>query len=177
MRRLAFALLVLGCDAGDEGREPVTPPGLGWVTTTGGEAGSSTGEETTTTTTGAATSSTTSTSTSSSTSTTTLAPTTGPGEESTSTSTTGDDPTTSSTGGTSTTGDDSTSTGEQTTTGGEVICPCTAEVMAGQNVCAQPSTPTCPATLPGGLCDPDGDGSYADGDWNAGYWAYLDACA
>lgn len=176
MRRLAFALLVLGCDAGDEGREPVTPPGLGWVTTTGGEAGSSTGEETTTTTTGAATSSTTSTSTSSSTSTTTLAPTTGPGEESTSTSTTGD-PTTSSTGGISTTGDDSTSTGEQTTTGGEVICPCTAEVMAGQNVCAQPSTPTCPATLPGGLCDPDGDGSYADGDWNAGYWAYLDACA
>lgn len=48
--------------------------------------------------------------------------------------------------------------------------------MAGQNVCGQEPTPTCPATMPGGLCDPDGNGVYDDADWTAGYYAYLDAC-
>jgi hypothetical protein len=39
-----------------------------------------------------------------------------------------------------------------------------------------PETAGLPETFPGGLCDPDGDGSYADADWVAGWHCYEDAC-
>jgi hypothetical protein len=39
-----------------------------------------------------------------------------------------------------------------------------------------PSTPGCPMTFPGGYCDPNGDGSYGDGDWNLGWYEYQGYC-
>ncbi|HMV68787.1 MAG TPA: hypothetical protein PKA64_18185, partial [Myxococcota bacterium] len=83
------------------------------------------------------------------------------------------------TGDASTTGTTTTTTGDATgpdTTTGEPPCPCLPGIQAGQNVCAVEPTPECPATMPGGLCDPNGDGAYNDADWIAGYKAYLAAC-
>lgn len=40
-----------------------------------------------------------------------------------------------------------------------------------------PNTPGLPETAPGGLCDPNGDGSYDDADWGRGYNLYRDRCA
>jgi hypothetical protein len=31
-------------------------------------------------------------------------------------------------------------------------------------------------TQPGGYCDPNGDGSYDDGDWNMGWFDYQAQC-
>ena len=31
-------------------------------------------------------------------------------------------------------------------------------------------------TQPGGYCDPDGDGAYADADWARGYYEHHDSC-
>jgi hypothetical protein len=40
------------------------------------------------------------------------------------------------------------------------------------NTCGSPpSTPGCEMTFPGGYCDPNGDASYADGDWQRGWYA------
>jgi hypothetical protein len=39
-----------------------------------------------------------------------------------------------------------------------------------------PQTAGVPATFPGGLCDPNGDGSYQDADWVAGWSCYQAAC-
>ena len=83
------------------------------------------------------------------------------GEESTGASSTSG----SSTGDTSTGGDDT--TGEPLTD-----CPCQD---GADNVCDLPPG-TCSATLPGGLCDPDGDGAYFDGDWTLGYALYAEKC-
>ena len=51
--------------------------------------------------------------------------------------------------------------------------PCAA--MAGtDSFCGYPArTPGCVATSPGGYCDPNGDGDYADADWDRGYYDYL----
>lgn len=47
-------------------------------------------------------------------------------------------------------------------------CPCTAEAAAFMSFCAlKPGL--CPATAPGGYCDPNGDGNPNDGDWTLGY--------
>ena len=158
-----FALLLLGCDAAEEGRGPGTyPAGLTTSTTT---TGSATGETTSSGTTGDDTTS--------------GSATTGDSTSST-TADTGDDATTdvttSTSTSTSTTGD-ATTTGEGTTTSGDPPCPCLPEIQAGQNLCGAQPTPECPATMPGGLCDPNGDGSYADADWIAGYKGYLESCA
>ena len=83
------------------------------------------------------------------------------GEESTGASSTSG----SSTGDTSTGGDDT--TGEPLTD-----CPCQD---GADNVCDLPPG-TCSATLPGGLCDPDGDGAYFDGDWTTGAMEYTQKC-
>lgn len=170
MKRTVFALLLLGCDAAEEGRGPgIYPAGLTTTstTTTGGTTvettssgaqDSATTDDTTTTTTSAASTS----------STTAEITTTG---ETTTSTTTGEDATTG--------GDPTTSTSTTTaeaTTGGEPPCPCLPEIQAGQNLCNAQPTPECPATLPGGLCDPNGDGSYADADWMAGYQGYLESC-
>ena len=173
MRRLAAALLLLGCDAAEEGRGPgVYQPGF----TTSASAGTSEGETTASATAGEA-------STSSTSSTPPATTTTTGGETSGSTSSGGDTWDTTGVPTTTTTGDATTSTGTtgdvtgpDTTTGGEPPCPCLPGIQAGQNVCAVEPTPECPATLPGGLCDPDGDGAFDDADWIAGYKAYLAAC-
>lgn len=71
----------------------------------------------------------------------------------------------------SSTGD--TSTGGDSTTGEPLTdCPCTD---GADNVCDL-SPGTCSATMPGGLCDPDGDGAYFDGDWTLGAKEYLAKC-
>ena len=84
------------------------------------------------------------------------------------------EPTTS--GGSSSTGAGSTgssSTGGEESTGSPLTdCPCEA---GADNVCDL-APGTCSATLPGGLCDPDGDGAYFDGDWNQGYFDYQQKC-
>lgn len=160
-----FALLFLGCDAAEEERGPgVYPTGLtttsttttdamtGETTSSGAQDSATTDDSTTTGTSAASTSST---------SATTLETSTG-GEATTDATTT-------------TTGDATTTTGD-TTTGGDPPCPCLPQIQAGQNLCNAQPTPECPATLPGGLCDPNGDGSYADADWIAGYQGFLDAC-
>lgn len=52
-------------------------------------------------------------------------------------------------------------------------CPCDR----ADNYCQHaPSTPGCPMTYPGGYCDPNGDGSYSDGDWTRGWYEYNDYC-
>lgn len=51
-------------------------------------------------------------------------------------------------------------------------CPCT-----GDNRCANPpSTAGCPMTSPGGYCDPNGDGSFTDGDWVKGWTEHQNDC-
>ncbi len=39
-----------------------------------------------------------------------------------------------------------------------------------------PGTTDCPMTHPGGYCDPNGDASYEDGDWNRGFTEYKAQC-
>ncbi len=52
-------------------------------------------------------------------------------------------------------------------------CPCDRT----DNYCHHaPQTNGCPMTFPGGYCDPNGDGSYADGDWTRGYNEYQSYC-
>ena len=52
-------------------------------------------------------------------------------------------------------------------------CPCNRT----DNYCQHgPNTFGCPMTQPGGYCDPNGDGSYSDGDWNRGWFEYNDYC-
>lgn len=54
------------------------------------------------------------------------------------------------------------------------LCPCSP---GGNNYCHHaPRTPGCWMTQPGGYCDPNGDGSYADADWVRGYYEHQ-ACA
>jgi len=53
-------------------------------------------------------------------------------------------------------------------------CPCRSDI---NNYCLHaPSTPGCPMTFPGGYCDPNGDGSFTDGDWNRGYYEFQQYC-
>ena len=98
----------------------------------------------------------------------------------------GEDPGTSTGEGSTSTGEDAstgaastsgTSTGEESigdSTTGEPLtdCPCTD---GADNVCDL-APGACSATLPGGLCDPDGDGAYFDGDWTLGASEYLAKC-
>jgi len=59
---------------------------------------------------------------------------------------------------------------------GECMCPCSEDPGIDNFCFYAPNTPECPMTAPGGYCDPNGDGSYDDGDWNQGYFAYLEQC-
>ncbi len=59
--------------------------------------------------------------------------------------------------------------------GTEAQCACDTR---HDNFCFyQPSTPGCGATQPFGVCDPNGDGSFSDADWDAGWFAYQAECA
>ena len=98
----------------------------------------------------------------------------------------GEDPGTSTGEGSTSTGEDAStgaastsgaSTGEESigdSTTGEPLTDCPCEDGA-DNVCDLAPW-ACSATLPGGLCDPDGDGAYFDGDWNLGYTLYAEKC-
>ncbi len=60
---------------------------------------------------------------------------------------------------------------------GQCTCPCNPNDPNFNNFCYYgPNTAGCPMTLAGGYCDPNGDGSYQDGDWNLGYYEYLAQC-
>lgn len=53
-------------------------------------------------------------------------------------------------------------------------CACNPSV---DNFCHYaPNTPDCPMTAAGGYCDPNGDGSYADANWETGWYDYHDKC-
>jgi hypothetical protein len=53
-------------------------------------------------------------------------------------------------------------------------CPCRSDI---DNYCLHsPSTPGCPMTDPWGYCDPNGDGSFSDADWNQGYQEFQQYC-
>ena len=75
-----------------------------------------------------------------------------------------------STSGTSTGGEESTD--ESTTSEPLTDCPCED---GADNVCDL-SPGTCSATIPGGYCDPDGDGAYFDGDFTLGWTEYQAKC-
>lgn len=55
-------------------------------------------------------------------------------------------------------------------------CPCLGTT---DNFCLYPrDTPGCPMLLPGGYCDPNGNGDFEDdGDWVRGWTEYHDRCA
>ena len=56
----------------------------------------------------------------------------------------------------------------------EGSCPCRSDV---DNYCFYgPSTPGCPMTDPGGYCDPNGDRSFSDADWNRSYQEFQQYC-
>jgi hypothetical protein len=53
-------------------------------------------------------------------------------------------------------------------------CPCSGDI---NNYCLHaPSTPGCPMTFRGGYCDPNGDGSFTDADWDRGYNEFQQYC-
>lgn len=55
--------------------------------------------------------------------------------------------------------------------------PTSGGCCAGDNLCANPpSTPGCAMTFPGGYCDPNGDGSYEDANWEKGYNQFQKQC-
>jgi hypothetical protein len=56
-------------------------------------------------------------------------------------------------------------------------CPCIS-APGVDNFCHYgPSYPGCPMTAPGGYCDPNGDGSFVEGDWNQGWFDWHAQCA
>lgn len=54
----------------------------------------------------------------------------------------------------------------------ETDCPCTPGAI---NVCNL-HVGACSATKPGGLCDPNGDGAFFDGEWTLGQMQYQAKC-
>ncbi|PRQ05251.1 hypothetical protein [Enhygromyxa salina] len=60
---------------------------------------------------------------------------------------------------------------------GACTCPCVNNNPEFNNFCHHgPNTAGCPMTQPGGYCDPNGDGSYQDADWNLGFFDYAAQC-
>lgn len=55
-------------------------------------------------------------------------------------------------------------------------CPCTPAAAAIKNFCTADPPPDCPATAPGGYCDPDGDGLQADADTVRGFYEWAASC-
>jgi len=54
-------------------------------------------------------------------------------------------------------------------------CPCRTDV---DNYCLYGAkTSGCPMTFPGGYCDPNSDGSFADADWTRGYNEFTGSCS
>ena len=59
---------------------------------------------------------------------------------------------------------------------GACTCPCSNDPNFDNFCFYAPNTPNCPMTMPNGYCDPNGDGSYMDGDWNMGWFDYQAQC-
>lgn len=59
---------------------------------------------------------------------------------------------------------------------GMCLCPCSNDPEFSNFCHYGPNTPNCAMTQPGGYCDPNGDGSYQDGDWDQGWYDYNDQC-
>jgi hypothetical protein len=59
---------------------------------------------------------------------------------------------------------------------GQCTCPCSNDPNFNNFCHWPPGTQGCPMTQAGGYCDPNGDGSYDDADWNFGYFDYLAQC-
>lgn len=55
-------------------------------------------------------------------------------------------------------------------------CPCTASAAAIKNFCTADPPPDCPATAPGGYCDPNGDGMQDDADTVRGFYEWAATC-
>lgn len=56
-------------------------------------------------------------------------------------------------------------------------CPCLVGPEI-DNICDYgPSYEGCPAAFPGGYCVPNRDGDFRDGDWNRGFYEYIDVCS
>ncbi|MCA9651467.1 MAG: hypothetical protein H6712_16715 [Myxococcales bacterium] len=55
-------------------------------------------------------------------------------------------------------------------------CPCSGDPTFDNFCFYPPGTADCPMTQPMGYCDPNGDGSYDDGDWVRGYNEYAAQC-
>lgn len=54
---------------------------------------------------------------------------------------------------------------------------CACPVAPSNNLCHNAaSTPGCPMTYPGGYCDPNGDASFFDGNWDKGWYDYQAYC-
>jgi len=57
------------------------------------------------------------------------------------------------------------------------LCPCKPNDPDFSNFCHwPPNTPKCPMTASGGYCDPNGDQSYEDADWEKGWSEYQASC-
>lgn len=55
-------------------------------------------------------------------------------------------------------------------------CACTEAAAATMNFCSADPKPTCAATMPGGYCDPNGDGSPTDADFTRGFYEWHAKC-
>ena len=58
----------------------------------------------------------------------------------------------------------------------ESDCPCTPAAAAIKNFCTADPPPDCPATAPGGFCDPNADGVQADADTVRGFYSWAAKC-
>ncbi len=59
---------------------------------------------------------------------------------------------------------------------GPCPCPCSGDQNVDNFCNFAPNTPGCAMTSPGGYCDPNGNSSYDDADWEHGYYEYLFQC-
>lgn len=59
---------------------------------------------------------------------------------------------------------------------GGCTCPCVGDPDFVNYCQFVPGTQDCPMTAPGGYCDPNGDGDYADADWAKGEADYAWQC-
>jgi hypothetical protein len=55
-------------------------------------------------------------------------------------------------------------------------CPCLMQAGVDNFCHYGPGYPGCPMTVPGGYCDPNGDGSFAEGNWEQGWYDWHEQC-
>lgn len=57
-----------------------------------------------------------------------------------------------------------------------INCPCGQDPTFDNFCTYPPGTNNCSMTMPGGFCDPNGDGNFSDADWARGYDEYQSRC-